>query len=75
MSKKLAFRDFSFGEPFLWLDKKVVVMEIDCKYLIDGYEYHDAPSTIDVTFSLEDLTQFRSALDEVIKSFDDSVQK
>lgn len=41
--------------------------EIDCKYIIDSYTYHDAPRYIEMWFTREDLVALRDKIDKALK--------
>ncbi len=42
-------------------------MNIDCEYLIDAYEYHDAPSSVTYNPSLNDLLVLQADIETAIK--------
>lgn len=47
-------------------DEEEFRVDLDCAHLIDYYDYHDAPSYIDIFCTRDDLIELRDKLTEAI---------
>lgn len=65
--------ELSFSSPFHTYRNRDgdrdsnVTLEINLLDLVDGYDYHDFPNSVDIYFGIEDLEDLRNTIDEVIK--------
>lgn len=62
----------SFSEPFGLYgskdgDPQTVILEVNVSQLIDHHTYHDAPSSVDVYLSKDDLIELRSIISKLVE--------
>jgi hypothetical protein len=52
---------------FVWNEEPTTMVELDLTNLIDGYDYHDFPSTVSMYWSKEEIKSMMTTLSDVLE--------
>jgi hypothetical protein len=66
-SERVSLNDDMQISTFMWDENPTSVVELDLSSLVDGYDYHDFPSTVSIYWSKEEIKVMLSTLSDVLE--------